>query len=211
MSSPKTRSKSEEKRQQIYDAAAELFCEKGFSATSMDLVAKTAGVSKQTVYSHFGSKDDLFVATISARCEEFISTSTLSPEDSEPYTTLCQYAEHFLALLLSPQALAIHRICINESTSYPHVSRLFYQAGPQRVIAEVRDILAGYKRQDILAIGDVHTAAIQFLSMIKGEIWMQKEYNIEQPMSIDEVKRYIAASVRHFLRGYGYKLPPANH
>ncbi|WP_185967944.1 TetR/AcrR family transcriptional regulator [Thalassotalea sp. PS06] len=204
MAIPKVRSKSEEKRQQIYDAASKLFCDNGFAATSMDLVAKNAGVSKQTVYSHFGSKDELFVATITARCEEFLSTSTASPKDSDPYTTLCQYAEHFLALLLSPEALAIHRICINESTSYPHVSRLFYKAGPERVIAEVRDILAEYKQQNILAIDDIHTAATQFLSVIKGEIWMHKEYNIEKPISMDKVTLYIQNTVRHFLVGYGY-------
>ncbi|WP_394172493.1 TetR/AcrR family transcriptional regulator [Thalassotalea litorea] len=205
MAIPKVRSKSEEKRQQIYDAATQLFCDNGFAATSMDVVAKNAGVSKQTVYSHFGSKDELFVATITARCEAFLSASTASPKDSDPYTTLCQYAEHFLALLLSPEALAIHRICINESTSYPHVSRLFYKAGPERVIAEVKTILDDYTQQHILNIEDIHTAAIQFLSVIKGEIWMHKEYNIEKPISREKVKLYIQSSVRHFLAGYGYQ------
>ncbi|TLU61703.1 TetR/AcrR family transcriptional regulator [Thalassotalea litorea] len=203
---PKVRSKSEEKRQQIYDAATQLFCDNGFAATSMDLVAKNAGVSKQTVYSHFGSKDELFVATITARCEQFLSTSTTSPKDSDPYTTLCQYAEHFLALLLSKEALAIHRICINESMSHPLVSRLFFKAGPERVIAEMRTILDEYKQQNILAIDDVHIAAIQFLSVIKGEIWMHKEYNIEKPISGDQVKVYIQSTVQHFLAGYGYQV-----
>ena len=51
------RSKSESKRKQILDAATILFTEQGYSSTSMDLIAKNANVSKQTVYSHFGNKD----------------------------------------------------------------------------------------------------------------------------------------------------------
>ena len=61
-------SRSEQKREQILLAAKELFCEQGFPNTSMDEVAKLAGVSKQTVYSHFGCKDDLFVASIESKC-----------------------------------------------------------------------------------------------------------------------------------------------
>ena len=60
--------RSEQKRLQILEAAMELFCGQGFPNTSMDEVAKLAGVSKQTVYSHFGSKDELFVASIESRC-----------------------------------------------------------------------------------------------------------------------------------------------
>ena len=58
------RPKSDLKRQSILEAAAGLFLEHGFSQTSMDLVANTAGVSKQTVYSHFNNKDALFSAVI---------------------------------------------------------------------------------------------------------------------------------------------------
>ncbi|MBP7665126.1 MAG: TetR/AcrR family transcriptional regulator, partial [Shewanella sp.] len=54
-------SRSEQKRQQVLVAAIDLFCRQGFPHTSMDEVAKLAGVSKQTVYSHYGSKDELFV------------------------------------------------------------------------------------------------------------------------------------------------------
>ena len=56
------RSKNEAKRQQILNSAINLFTEQGYAAASMDLIAKNADASKQTVYSHFCSKDDLFSA-----------------------------------------------------------------------------------------------------------------------------------------------------
>ena len=58
------RSKSESKSKQILDAATLLFTEQGYSSTSMDLIAKHANVSKQTVYSDFGNKAELFAASI---------------------------------------------------------------------------------------------------------------------------------------------------
>lgn len=52
------------KRGSILDAAVELFLELGFDQTSMDAVAARAGVSKTTVYAHFGDKLELFRAVI---------------------------------------------------------------------------------------------------------------------------------------------------
>ena len=48
------------KRAQITKAAREVFLERGYAATSMDAVTALAGVSKQTIYSYFPSKGELF-------------------------------------------------------------------------------------------------------------------------------------------------------
>ena len=49
----------------------ELFLTEGFERTSMDSIAQAAGVSKQTVYSHFANKDDLFRSCIAAKVAEY--------------------------------------------------------------------------------------------------------------------------------------------
>ena len=62
-SAPPTR--SELKRQAVLDAAAHEFLHQGFDGTTMDAIAKTASVSKRTVYHHFASKEKLFAAIVS--------------------------------------------------------------------------------------------------------------------------------------------------
>jgi AcrR family transcriptional regulator len=54
-------------REQLLDAAAEVFARRGFHAATLDEIADAAGFSKGAVYSNFASKDDLFLALISAR------------------------------------------------------------------------------------------------------------------------------------------------
>jgi AcrR family transcriptional regulator len=44
----------------IHTAARELFAKRGFSATTIDDIAKRAGVAKGAVYHHFGSKEEIF-------------------------------------------------------------------------------------------------------------------------------------------------------
>jgi len=54
------------KRRAIMDAAAQAFLREGYTRASVDAIAAAAGVSKQTVYNHFGDKERLLVAVTAA-------------------------------------------------------------------------------------------------------------------------------------------------
>ncbi|MDG1733318.1 MAG: TetR/AcrR family transcriptional regulator [Thalassotalea sp.] len=200
----KTRSKSEEKRQLILTAATDLFCDKGFLSTSMDHIAKQAGVSKQTVYSHFGNKEDLFKAAINSRCNLFRMSAMPAEMLNNPQKALQAFSNNFIDLILSKEGLAIHRICIFESQTNPEISQLFFAAGPEPVIAEMADIFKHYTTIGLLKISDPHMAAIQFLSMIKGEAMMRREYNTELQLTECEISNYIEKTIELFLTGYGF-------
>lgn len=198
----KKRSKNEAKRQQILDAAINLFTEQGFAATSMELIAKNADVSKQTVYSHFGNKDDLFSASIEHICESLHILDLSMHDLSDPQTILLQLAQRFTEIITSRQACAVHKICAFESNAYPQVSDIFYQAGPLRVTNEVTLLMEKLHQQKILHIENPKHAALQFLNMVKGELWMQIEFNTKERISPEEVDEYLHDSVAFFIRGY---------
>jgi AcrR family transcriptional regulator len=51
-------------RADIEEAAARLFAERGYAATSVDRIVAAAGVSKPALYRHFASKSDLHIALL---------------------------------------------------------------------------------------------------------------------------------------------------
>ncbi len=59
------------KREQLLDAALRLFYRDGFHATGIDTVVAEAGVARMTLYKHFRSKDDLILAALRRRDEQF--------------------------------------------------------------------------------------------------------------------------------------------
>ena len=59
-----SRQSIEQKKQAVIQAARESFLGKGYSGTSMDTIAETAGVTKQTVYRYYPSKERLFAAVM---------------------------------------------------------------------------------------------------------------------------------------------------
>ncbi|HAH0502049.1 TPA: helix-turn-helix transcriptional regulator, partial [Escherichia coli] len=65
------------KRQQILEVASGLFRQKGFDATSISEINAIVGGSKSTIYSHFSSKEELFVECMSSETEQYIKSMTI--------------------------------------------------------------------------------------------------------------------------------------
>lgn len=198
----KVRSKSELKGKLILEAATELFTELGFAATSMDQIAKKSQVSKQTVYSHFGSKDELFSSAISQKCDTFQFKDISQADLSEPSKTFYQLAMNFYDLVTSKEALAVHRICCFESKTYPQLSELFYAAGPAIVMSEFTQLMSRLGELDGYEMDNPKYAAMQFISMLKGESWLRIELNLKEQLPRTEVESYIKFCVERFLKSY---------
>lgn len=61
---PRWERRKDARPQELLDAALDHFVARGFAATRLDDVAKSAGVSKGTLYLYFSSKEELFKAVV---------------------------------------------------------------------------------------------------------------------------------------------------
>ncbi len=198
----KGRPKSEEKKQQIYLAATELFLDKGYDSVSMDEVAERAGVSKQTVYSHFDNKERLFCACVEERCTSHQMTPSFFEQDLPLREMLLELAHHFNELLLSPEAIRLKRLLCAQAEQNPKLSELFYQSGPRPLKTRVKDYLDLQVRKGRLRIADTAVAARQLLYMLQGEAHFYALLNIPGGPSREETERYVETCVDTFLRAY---------
>lgn len=193
------RSKSEQKRQNILEAASDLFLSHGFEGTSMDQVAVQAGVSKQTVYSHFGNKEDLFTAIIEYKCLSHALTDELFNLSQPVEQVLTELAKDFSDLITSDDAIRLQRACASGAEQRSKVSELFIEAGPKRLKAKMAHYL---DQQTELDIPNTRFAAQQFFSLIKGELYFRKELGLDTSDIIHEVPDYLASCVALFLRAH---------
>lgn len=190
------------KRAAILDAAKRLFTHTGFDGTSMDQIAAEAGVSKLTVYSHFGDKESLFSAAIRAKCEEQMpSTLFLSGLEGSLREQLTAIARAFLSLITSEEAIAMHRMMMAPGTGDSNVRELFWQAGPQAVKDALTEFLRARVARGELAIADLPRTASQFLTLVKGEIHMQLLCGMSCGAPEEDIERHLAAAVELFLHG----------
>jgi AcrR family transcriptional regulator len=64
MSRARIRPTRDETRQRLFEAAAEVFEERGIGAASIEVIAETAGLTRGAFYSNFDNKDELIIAMI---------------------------------------------------------------------------------------------------------------------------------------------------
>ena len=137
----KLKQKKEQKRSNILRAAMETFHSDGYIGASMDSIARKSGVTKQTVYRYFDSKETLFKLALEAqRRENHIQfLEELEREDSRE--ALRRFAIGFLEIHLSEQHLAGVRLLISEGPSAPEITRIHFALGPEKVEARLTDFL----------------------------------------------------------------------
>ncbi|MCG9697191.1 TetR/AcrR family transcriptional regulator [Shewanella sp. Isolate11] len=195
-------SRSEQKRAQILQAAITLFCGQGFPNTSMDEVAKQAGVSKQTVYSHFGSKNDLFVASIESKCVAHQVAQDLFVNPKDPQKALMQFGIYFGEMIVSPEALDVFKTCVAQSDSHPELSELFFNAGPQYLLELLESYFSKVEANGEFQFENRRHAALQFCLMLFGEMRLKLELGLPIDDIKDDRNDYIKSSVTMFLRAY---------
>jgi TetR/AcrR family transcriptional repressor of mexJK operon len=192
------------KRAAILEVAKRLFSHNGFDGVSMDQIAAEAGVSKLTVYSHFGDKESLFSSAIRAKCEEQLpSTLFLASLEGDLREQLSTIARAFFVLVTSEESIAMHRMMMMPGTGDSHVRELFWQAGPQQVKDGLAEFLRAHVARGELQMTDTARAASQFFCLIKGEMHMQMLCGMCCGTQASDVERHIEATVSLFLRAYG--------
>jgi len=186
----------------ILDAARRLFTTHGFDGASMDQIAAEAGVSKLTVYSHYGDKETLFAAAVRSFCEQQLPDALFEERpDVALRERLLQVARAFFAMITSPEAVSGHRILCSPQMADSQLPQLFWEAGPQRVRDAFADLLRRRMALGELEIDDVPRAAAQFLTLLKGEPHAQMVFGCCGPRGHD-TERHLAATVDLFLRAY---------
>jgi len=188
----------------ILEAAKRMFTVHGYERTSMDQIASEAGVSKLTVYSHFGDKDALFAAAVKSHCETQLPDALFEPQPDTPLRErLLEIAQAFFAMVSSPEAIAGHRImCTPQITSSP-LPALFWKAGPQRVQAAFTALLQRRVETGELEIPDVPMASSQFFALLKGEVHARMVFGCcSEGRSVED---HLNACIDMFLRAYGHR------
>lgn len=205
---PPSRPSSVRKREAILDGAEKAFLRDGFAAANMDAVAADAGVSKQTVYTHFGSKEALFVAVvrrITSDASDRVHFEVPDPADAgelEPY--LIGYATRQLSIVLDARLLAVRRLVIAESARFPELAHAFWEHGPARAMDTMRGRFARFTAAGMLRATDAAAAAASFNWLVMGEALNIAMLRGDSAILDDAARERVAReAARVFLAAYG--------
>lgn len=154
------------KRRAILDAATTAFVAAGYDATSMDDVARSAAVSKPTIYSHFGDKAGLFRAAILAAIDDADANTrdlvAALPATRDLRHDLRRFARQHLADLMEPTVIRMRRRIIAEAERFPDLASTWYKNGPAAAAETLAAVFAALGERGLLRIDDPIRAAERF-------------------------------------------------
>ncbi|MDJ0784908.1 MAG: TetR/AcrR family transcriptional regulator [Desulfosarcinaceae bacterium] len=167
------RPKDHKKTAAIMAAASKLFMRSGPTQVTMDDIAAEAGVSKLTVYNHFGTKEELFRSMILKKCERLINDDLFAQLTCRnPRKELFAIGRAFTEIIYSAGALSVYRTVVSESRHSREIAELYYASGPKRVFQLLEDYLEKLEATGKFAFPDIHRAADIFFSLFHGDLHM---------------------------------------
>ncbi len=195
--------RAQQTRERLRAAAQRLFLQQGYLATSIDAILAEAGVSsKETLYRHYASKEDLFVDVLGhltlsqpGFSEKLVVLPT--PHDLLSLRqALTQLSREILSLMRQPEYLALVRIIIAEAPRFPQLGSLFFSTVPQRGLTLIMALLQAAREQQLIADVDFEVVARALLGgllsyAITGLLFAEEETRLPSLDHADEVVEII--------------------
>jgi len=160
------RVKTDEKLEEILEAASRVFSERDFHEVLIDEIAEAGGIGKGTVYRYFRTKEDLYFATILHGLDRLDGVLLAAlPQEASPTRRLERLAREILKFFWNQRSLLM--LLYRDERSL-RARRGGLRERHDRLVRLVQGIiLDGIERREYRGV-DTHTAAELFLGMIRG-------------------------------------------
>lgn len=190
------------KRAAIIDAARAQFLAHGFGV-GVDQIASAAGVSKVTIYNHFGSKEDLFTEVVGDALEQALGESARAMSrrltaDDDIREVLTGAARGWVEGIAQDEVLALRALIAAESHRFPQLGRAWRAQGPDRF---AKPLAAALESCADLRIDDMEVAILQFYALVLYPHIVHSAYG--ERLAPDLAERLVERGVDMFLAYYG--------
>jgi TetR/AcrR family transcriptional regulator of autoinduction and epiphytic fitness len=166
--------KQKHKRSVILAGATEVFRLEGFDAASMDRIAEVSGVSKRTIYNHFGSKDALFESVVESLVALLVSRKQILWDPTKALSEqLRAFARAKTSIVDNQQWLALIKVVLGIAIQQPERARAIMLKAVDGEAALVRWLVDADKA-GALRVPDPATSSKVFWGMVAGTLfWPQ--------------------------------------
>ena len=196
-------------KQEILEAALELFSVQGFEATSISQLADAVGIRKASLYSHFESKQAILDALLSDVLTQyelhsiFAGQEDVLPAGDTPAQTLDTAVQMILGqlryILHDPNISKARRMLVIEQYRNPELAALQTKQNYTDVLRYFTAMIGQLIRQGVLAQEDPGMMAAQLCLPITVWIGLCDR----EPAREAEVMALVERHIRQFFRVYG--------
>jgi TetR/AcrR family transcriptional repressor of mexJK operon len=185
-------------RERVLRAATASFLVDGYRS-SVERIARRAGVAKQTVYSHFPSKDELFKEVARDLAKRVLVQLESDSEDVRP--ALLRFAVAYRSRVLCQEGIAMFRTLVSEIPRFRTLARAIFAGGPGETARGLAQFLDKAMRAGQLRKDDPQFAAELLLGMLVGHDRLKRVYGVARFANGGDARR-ATRIIDCFLRMY---------
>jgi TetR/AcrR family transcriptional regulator, mexJK operon transcriptional repressor len=194
--------RSADKREEVLDIASETFLVKGFDGTSINVMAKEAGISKESIYRYFGSKEDLFLAVVERELAVYRQGMLETASNFEGKTlrgALFAVAESTLKVASNDRTLALRRLIFQMAANGSKVGNHYFGSGPDIAYQNLVQLFGHFQPESDFAVDKLSR---YFISMVLHRTMLQRECGVQAPLTPEEIRQRSLETVEDFLKAF---------
>jgi TetR/AcrR family transcriptional repressor of mexJK operon len=184
-------------RERVLRAATSSFLKRGYGS-SVDLIARRAGVAKQTVYHHFPSKDLLFKEVARELAKRILIELDTAPQDLR--SSLVRFGSAYRRRILSAEGVATFRTLVPEIPRFRALAKAMYANSAGETVRRLAEHFETAMQAGKLRRDEPQFAAELFLGMLTGQDRIKRLFCV-MPRG-DSDPAHAARIVDCFLRAY---------
>lgn len=181
-----------------------MFLERGYSETTMQVIAEAAGASKETLYRHFESKELLFAEIVGRKAQMISGPDTGITRGGAPEAVLSELGTNLLRAISRGPSSFLFRTVVAEAVWTPELGDLFYERGPGLTVSRLTQYLTDASEKGELHCDDAALAARLFLGAVVSQFHLCRLVQSSwKPPTEKEIGRHVEAAVSMFLAQFG--------
>ena len=194
------RLKAAERREQIVQAAVELFSRRGFRGTTTREIAEAAGISEAAVFKYFATKEDLYTAIIEtkARTDEVIAKAAAAAARRDDAGVFRAVGLHFLGEVQRDPTLM--RLLLFSALEGHELSEMFFRSRVRRLHEFLAEYIRAGTADGRFRSLDPLLAARAFLGMVFHNLLIHELFGVKREPT-QGVHEVVETFVVLFLRG----------
>jgi TetR/AcrR family transcriptional repressor of mexJK operon len=196
------RLKPKAKEQEVLDVATEYFLQHGYRGASINAMARSSGISKESIYRYFSSKQQLFEAVIGRELIEYrrsLRGLDVTLRSSDLRVALITLAETILGIITTDRTMALRRLIFEEATRSPEVGQHYYKIGPEQAYTVLEGVFATHAHESCF---DIPTLAKHFIGLLTWRVTLERQCAVRGQPSREEIEDLSASLVDDFMKAF---------
>jgi TetR/AcrR family transcriptional regulator, mexJK operon transcriptional repressor len=197
-----SRLKPKAKEQEVLDVATEYFLQHGYRGASINAMARSSGISKESIYRYFSSKQQLFEAVIGRELIEYrrnLHRLDATLRSMELRAALIMVAETILGIITTDRTQALRRLIFDEATRSPEVGQHYYKIGAAQAYTVLENVLETHAHQSDF---DIPTLARHFAGLLCWRITLERQCAVRGEPTAEEIAQLAATVVDDFMKAF---------